>query len=155
MTSKREKERLEELSNALFGSPEDLSLEDALETLRLAEISPEELCDRTYQKLLLEARAYRIRQEAVPPRLKKALEDLRPATAAPRTQDELDRSASAVVSRIVAAVKGHFKLPGLLDFAFSTSYRNKKAGKSANDQRVINDLETELMKDISKEEADD
>src|SRR5580698_8691233 len=105
MTNRREKERLEELSNALFGSPEDLSLEDALETLKLAEIDPEELCDRMYQKLLLEARAYRNRQEQVPPRLRKALENLRPPTAAPRSQDELDRTASATIARIVDAVK--------------------------------------------------
>src|SRR3989442_15846575 len=109
MTNKRQKERLEEISDALFGSPEDLSLADALETLRLAEISPDELCDRTYHKLLLKARGYRTRQEEVPPRLRKALEDLRPATAAPRSQEELDRVASASISRIVEAVEGQFK----------------------------------------------
>jgi hypothetical protein len=105
----RNKSHLEEISNALFGSPEDLSLEDALETLKLAEISPEELCDRTYNELLFKARAYRTRQEEVPPRLKKALEDLRPVTVPPRSQEELDRSASATVSRIIDAVRG-FKL---------------------------------------------
>jgi hypothetical protein len=152
MTSNREKERLEELSNALFGSPEDLSLEDALETLKLAEIDPEELSDRTYQKLLLKARAYRTRQEEVPPRLKKALEDLRPTTAAPRSQDELDRAASATISRIVDAVKGHFRtLSNTPDFAVNTSYRNKKTGESAKDQRIIDELEKELSNDLSKD----
>jgi hypothetical protein len=105
MKNKRQNERLEEISSALFGSPEDLSLADALEILKLAEISPEELCERTYYKVLLRARAYRARQEEVPPRLRKALEDLRPVTAAPRSQDELDRAAFATISKIVDAVK--------------------------------------------------
>jgi hypothetical protein len=152
MTNKRQKQRLEEIADALFGSPEDLTLADALETLRLAEISPDELCDRTYNKLLIKARAYRIRQEEVPPRLRKALEDLRPATAAPRSQEELDRAASASISRIVEAVKGHFKFS---DFALSTSYRNKKAEESAKDQKIINDLEKELADSLRNKENDD
>jgi hypothetical protein len=156
MKNKSQKERLEELSNALFGSPEDLSLEDALETLKLAEINPEELCDRTYNELLLKARAYRTRQEEVPPRLKKALEDLRPATAAPRSQEELDRSASATVSRIIDKVRGRFKSSSNSpNFALSTSYRNKKSEKSAKDQRTIDRLEKELLNDLGEEEKND
>jgi|HubBroStandDraft_6_1064221.scaffolds.fasta_scaffold18586_9 hypothetical protein len=155
MKNKSQKERLEELSNALFGSPEDLSLEHALETLKLAEISPEELCDRTYNELLLKARAYRTRQQEVPPRLKKALEDLRPATAPARSQEELDRSASATVSRVIDAVRG-FKLPSSSpSFALSTSYRNKKSEKSPKDQRTIDRLEKELLHDLGEEEKDD
>lgn len=156
MKNKSRKERLEEISNALFGPPEDLSLEDALETLKLADINPEGLCDRTYNELLLKARAYRTRQEAVPPRLKKALEDLRPATAEPRSQEELDRSALATVSRIIDAVRGRLKLSSNgPDFALSTSYRNKKSEKSAKDQRTIDRLEKELLNELGEEEKGD
>jgi hypothetical protein len=154
--TKREKERLEQLSNTLFGPPEDLSFDDVVETLKLSEIDPEELCDRTYQQLLLKARAYRARQEDVPALLKKALEDLRPANAPPRSQEELDRAASATVSRVVDAVRSLLRLPAKApDFAVSASYRNKKSGESSKDQAIINGLEQELLKDLSGEDKTD
>lgn len=154
MMNKRQNERLDELSDALFGSPEELSLADTLETLKLAGIDPDELCDRTYKKLLIRARAYRARNEEVPARLRKALEDLRPATAPPRSEEELYRAASATISKIVEAVKGRFKLPSNI-FAVSTSYRNKKAEESEKDQKIINKLEEELSNSLRKEEDDD
>ena len=106
MTTRRDREEFEELSNSLFGAPEELSLEDVLETLKWADIDSEALCERAYYRLLLKARDYRTRQEEIPARLRKAIEDLRPASAKPRSQDELDRAASATLSKLLDAVRG-------------------------------------------------
>jgi hypothetical protein len=153
MTSRRDKEQLEKLSNSLFGAPEDLSFEDVLETLKSADINSEAICDRAYRHLLLRARDYRARQEEVPARLRKALEDLRPASAEPRSQDELDRSASATLSRVLDAVRSRVPRPMISNLA--TSYRNKKVDESPKDQSIIKDLEKELLEDLSEEDKTD
>jgi hypothetical protein len=149
-------ERLDRMSAALFDAPEDMDLVDAVEDLKTVGIEPEELCIRMYEKLCLEAQAYRLRQEYVPPLLKRALEDLRPSTVPPRTQVELDRQANSTVSRIVEAVKGRFNLPSdLSGLTVSPSFRNKKAENAAKDQQIIDRLENELLSDLKKEEKDD
>ena len=152
MTSRREKEKLQQLSETLFGPPEDLSLDDVVEILKTADIDPRALRDRTYQRLLLEARAYRSRQQEVPALLRKALEDLRPESAAPRSQGELDRAASATLSRVFDAVRIRFQ-PQMPELA--TAYRNKKPDESAKDQKIISELEQELMRDLLGEDETD
>jgi hypothetical protein len=148
-------ERLDRMSDALFGAPEHMDLIDALEDLKTVGIEPEELCIRMYDKLCLEAQAYRLRQENVPTLLKKALEDLRPSTVPPRTQVELDRRASSTVSRIVEGLKARLTLPSdLSGLTVSPSFRNKKSEKSAKDQQIIDRLENELISDLEREEKD-
>lgn len=153
MTTRRDREEFEKLSNSLFGAPEELSLEDVLETLKWADIDSEALCERAYYRLLLKARDYRTRQEEIPARLRKAIEDLRPASAKPRSQDELDRAASATLSKLLDAVRSRVLPPSIPDLA--ASYRSKKAGESSNDQSIISDLEKELLRDLSDEDKTD
>jgi hypothetical protein len=142
--------------NALFGAPEDMDLAEAVEDLRAAGVDSEELSNRMYDRLCIEARAYRMRQEEVPPLLRKALDDLRPSTAPARTQEELDRRADSTISRIVSAVKASFSFPtDVSGLKLSQSFRNKKSQESAKDQRIINSLEEELLNDLGREEKDD
>ena len=156
MKNRKLNERLDRMSDALFGTPENMDLVDAVEDLKTGGIEPEELCIRMYEKLRLEAQAYRLRQEYVPPLLQKALEDLRPSTVPPRTQAELDCQASSTVSRIVEAVKARFTLPSdSSGLTLSPSFRNKKSEKSAKDQQIMGRLENELLSDLEKEEKDD
>jgi hypothetical protein len=110
-----------------------------------------------YDRLCVEAQAYRLRQENVPPLLKKALESLRPNTAPPRTQLELDRRANSTVSQILDAVKARFiSSPNTLSgLTLSPSFRNKKSEKSTSDQQIIDRLERELLSDLKNEENED
>jgi hypothetical protein len=156
IVSKKSHNEETDTQNALFGAPEDLDLVEALEDLAVAGINSEELCSRMYDKLCLEARAYRMRQEELPPLLRKALDDLRPSSAPARTQEELDRRAGSTISRIMSAIKANFSLPAdVSGLKLSQSFRNKKSQKSAKDQRIINSLEEELLNDLEREEKDD
>jgi hypothetical protein len=87
MKNKNGDEKLSQLSNALFGAPEDISHAEAIEDLEAASIDREELCRRTYDKLCLLARDYRLKGEEPPHRLKKALDDLRKRSGPPRTRE--------------------------------------------------------------------
>jgi hypothetical protein len=156
MKNKSHNERLDRISNALFGSPEDMDIAEAVEDLKVAGIEPEELCNRMYERLCIVAREYRLRQEDVPPILRKALDDLRPSTSPARTQEELDRQADSTISRLVNAVKARFTMSSVSSgLTLSSSFRNKKSEKSAKDQRTIDRLEKELLNDLGKEEKDD
>lgn len=156
MNTRKQNERLDRMSDALFGAPETMHLVDAVEDLKTVGIEPDELCIRMYDKLCAEAQAYRLRQEEVPPLLKKALESLRPNTLPPRTQVELDRRASSAVSGIVDAVNARLSLAANLSgLTLSPSFRNKKSEESAKDQRIIDRLENELLADLEKEQKED
>jgi|HubBroStandDraft_6_1064221.scaffolds.fasta_scaffold39863_4 hypothetical protein len=157
MNTRKQNERLDRMSEALFGAPENIELVDAVEDLKTVGIEPEELCSRMYERLCVEAQAYRMRRENVPPLLKKALESLRPNTAPPRTQMELDRRASSTVSQILDAVKARFILPSntLSGLTLSTAFRNKELEKSTKDQQIIDRLENELLSDLENEEKED
>jgi hypothetical protein len=156
MKNKSRNERLESMSDALFGSPENMDLTEAVESLQDAGIDPEELCNRMYERLCIAARAYRMRQEEVPPLLRKALNDLRPSLAPARTPEELDRRADSVISRIVSATKAPLSLPSdLSGLTLNPSFRKKKSEESARDQRIIDSLEEELLADLEKEEKKD
>jgi hypothetical protein len=156
VTTRKQNERLDRMSEALFGAPETMDLVDAVEDLKAVGIEPDELCVRMYDRLCIEAQAYRLRREEVPPLLKRALENLRPNTLPPRTQVELDCRASSTVSGIVDAVKARLsRTTNLTGFTLGASFRNKKSEKSARDQQIIDRLENELLADLEKEEKED
>ena len=157
MNTRKQNERLDRMSEALFGAPESIELVDAVEDLKTVGIEPEELCRRMYERLCVEAQAYRLRNENVPSLLKKALESFRPNTAPARTQAELDRQAGSAVSQILDAVKARFNLPpnSLSGLTLSQSFRNKKSEKSTKDQQIIDRLENELLSDLENEEKED
>jgi hypothetical protein len=157
MNTRKQNERLDRMSEALFGAPENIELVDAVEDLKTVGIEPEELCNRMYERLCVEAQAYRLRNENVPSLLKKALESFRPNTAPARTQAELDRQAGSAVSQILDAVKARFKLPpnSLSGLTLSPSFRNKKSEKSTKDQQIMDRLENELLSDLENEEKED
>jgi hypothetical protein len=152
MKNKNRNDRLGQLSNSLFGVPDDISHAEAVEDLEAASIDREELFRRMYDKLCLLARDYRLKGEEPPHRLKKALEDLRKSVGLPRTKEECDRQADSTVSKLLEAVKRpKFGLPKL---AFSSEFRNKTSEQSAEDQRIIESLEEELKKDLEREEEE-
>lgn len=155
MKNKNRNERLTQLSNALLGAPEELSRAEAIEDLEVAGIDREELCTRMYEKLCLVAREYRTRQEDVPPLLRKTLEDLGKIVGPPRTKAEADHRADSVISKLLEAVKAPLSSSfGASELVFNASFRNKASEQSAEDRRLIENLEKELASDIDKEEKE-
>jgi hypothetical protein len=155
LKDKNRNERLDQLSDALFGAPDDLSAAEAVEDLKAAGVDPEELCLRMYEKLCVVAREYRMREEQVPPLLRKALEDLGKSVGPAKTKEEADRRADSTISRLLEAVKAPlpqaFGTPGLV---FNASFRNKASEQSAEDRHIIEKLEKELASAIDKEEKE-
>jgi hypothetical protein len=155
MKKMNQHDRLDRLSDALFGPPGDLDVEEAAVNLRAAGIEPADVCRRMYARLCLTAQAYRLKQEPLPPLLKKALDDLRQYAANPKTQEDLDRGAISTISHIIDAVKTPFAVHSQLsNLVLSPAFRNKKAELSAKDQSTMDRLEKELLEDLAREEKD-
>jgi hypothetical protein len=155
LKNKNRNERLEQLSEALFGAPADLSPTEAAEDLEVAGVDREELFARMYDSLCGVAREYRLRQEEVPPLLRKALEDLRKKAGPPRTKEEMDRRADSTISKLLDLVNA--RLPAgaaLSQLAFQASFRNKASGQPEEDRQIIENLERELMSDLENEEKE-
>jgi hypothetical protein len=153
LKNKKRNERLNQVSNALFGAPDDLSPTEAVEDLEIAGINREELCARMYEKLSAVAREYRMRQEEVPHLLRKALEDLRKKVGPPKTREEADHRADSTISKLLEAVNAPLSHAfGTPELVFNASFRNKASEQSAEDRKIIEELEKELANDIVDEE---
>jgi len=99
LKNKSRNERLNQLSDALFGGPGDYTAAEAADDLEAAGVDRESLYLRMYDGLCMLAREYRLRQGEVPPRLEKALEDLRKRVGAVRTKEEVDNRADSTISK--------------------------------------------------------
>jgi hypothetical protein len=143
--NKREvRNRIDRLSDALTGEPEDIGLEEAEELLRCADIEPDTLSARLYKSLYQQAQQYWTASKPLPPLLKKALNDLRPLTEPPRTEVELGKQAKARVEQIVEQARGlpflgQVELPQFQPSAF----RNKK-GLTNEDRSLLDALASEM-----------
>ncbi len=104
-TPEETRNRINRLSEALFGVPDEVGEEEAEQALREAGLDTEALQERMYQRLYAEAQQYWMAQKDLPPLLKKALDDLRPLSAPPRNEAELARQAKTSVERIVEKVQ--------------------------------------------------
>jgi hypothetical protein len=150
---KRDRSQRQDLvSDAILGAPEKMNVAEALENLGDAGIDADELRNRTYDKLCAVAQEIRLRNEIVPALLRKAIDDLRPASFPPKTQADLDRRADSTISRIIASTQAAFASTKQASApVFSPSFRSKKKEKSIADQRIIDRLETELIQDLARE----
>jgi hypothetical protein len=68
--------RINRLSEALIGAPDEVGKEEAEQALREVGLDTEILQERLYQRLYDEAQQYWKAQKDLPPLLKKALDDL-------------------------------------------------------------------------------
>jgi hypothetical protein len=92
---------LNKLSEAVFGGPEAINQEEARELLRSAGIDPDTMADAVYARLYKRAQGYWMANKPLPPLLKKAIEDLRPSTAPPRSEQEMTTQAKARIERVM------------------------------------------------------
>jgi hypothetical protein len=155
LKNKKHNERLNPISNALFGAPDDLSPAEAVEDLEAAGIEREDLYIRMYEKLCAVAREYLMRQEGLPPLLRRALDDLRKRVGPPKTKEEADRRADSTITRLLEAVKAPLANTfGTREPVLNASFRNRTSEQSTEDRNIIEKLEKELASDIDSEEKE-
>lgn len=153
--SEKQYERFDQLSLGLFGEPAEVGSAEAEELLRCAEIDPDQLKARLYERLYDEARPYRQARMPLPALLRRALDDLRPLTAPPRSETDLARQAKRVVERVLEQVN---RLPSLIkgnpSLVFAEAYRQKKE-LSARDKNLLDRVTDDLRRriEVHKEES--
>ena len=135
-------------SENLLGQPDELSVDDALEHLATAGASASQLKDALYSKLRERAQQYWMRGDVLPAGLKKALEDLRPATAVPRNDAELFHQAEARIESLLENIRVPlwYQTPPL---EICTNYRNKH-GITTADKKLLDSVKDSLQKRIQK-----
>src|SRR5262249_37574437 len=135
--------RINRLSEGLFGSPEDITTEEAETLLTEAGVDLERLHDRLYERLHKEAERYWSERKDIPALLKDALSELRPLTANPRSEAELTKQARINVDRIVDRAKMIGSLIPSAPLHFAESYRNKK-GLTEQDREKLDKVKSAL-----------
>jgi len=149
-TPEESRNRINRLSEALFGTPDEIGEEEAEQLLSEAGLDSEAINDRLYKRLYAEAQQFWMANKELPPLLKKALEDLRPLSAPPRNESELARQAKAGVERIVEKAK--LLASALVPDApleFSESYRNKQ-GLTDKDRNSLDAVQEQLKRKIER-----
>jgi hypothetical protein len=149
-TPEESRNRINRLSEALFGTPDEIGEEEAEQLLSEAGLDPEAVNERVYKRLYAEAQQFWMAKKELPPLLKKALEDLRPLSAPSRNESELARQAKAGVERIVEKAK--LVASALVPDApleFAESYRNKQ-GLTEKDRKSLNAVQEQLKRKIER-----
>jgi hypothetical protein len=83
-------------------------------------------------------------QKPLPPLLKKAIEDLRPATAQPRNENEMATQAKARIERVVERSRyPHAWMPSITPEFRPSAYRGKKR-LSKKDESALDEIAKRL-----------
>jgi hypothetical protein len=146
--------RINRLSEALFGEPEEIDEKEAGQALNEAGFDTDALNDRLYKRLYAEAQQYWKAQKDLPPLLKSALDQLRPLSAPPRNESELGRQAKAGVERIVE--KARLLASSLVPdtpLTFAESFRNKKQPLTDADRKSLDAVQERLKAPVSDAEC--
>ena len=149
-TPEEVRNRISRLSEALFGTADEIGEEEAASLLTGAGLDSEATNEHIYKRLCAEAQQYRTAGKDLPHLLKKALEDLRPLSAPPRNEAELVRQARNGVERIVEKAK--FLASTLVPetpLTFAESYRNKQ-GLTDSDRKSLDAVQEQLKKKIER-----
>ena len=154
MNTKKDKRearnRINRLSEALFGEPDEMGLEEAEELLRSAGMETDSVSANMYRRLYKRAQQYWSAGQPLPPLLKQALNDLRPLTEPPRTDAELLTQAKARVEGMVEQARGFPFLQEREVPSFGVSaYRNKK-GLTDKDKSVLEDIAGEMNQEMRR-----
>jgi hypothetical protein len=142
-TFEEARNRVNKLSDAVFGDFSEVAGDEIPGLLDAAGVNTDEFEDRLYRRLYERAQKYWLAQQALPPLLKKALDDLRPATAPARNEKELAKQAKSVVERAVEQARLLSQLIGGQELSFSSSYRNKSE-ISTKDKSILDQVQREL-----------
>lgn len=139
--------RITKVSDRLFGDPAEVDVTEAEELLAAAGLDTSEFENRMYSRLYSEAQKHWMKQENLPPLLKKALADLRPPAAPARNESEFALQARSSVERLLEVAR---LLPTLLQDqppSFATAYRRK--GELADaDKDLIEKAKADLQRKL-------
>jgi hypothetical protein len=154
-TPEENRNRINRLSEALFGAPDEIGEEEAERLLTEAGFDPEAVNDRLYKRLYSQAQQFWMAKKDLPPLLKKALEDLRPFSAPPRNESELGHQAKASIERIVEKAKllASALVPDV-PLVFTESYRNKQ-GLTEKDRKSLDAVQEKLKSKIERLKGED
>ena len=134
------------LSDRLLGVPDEMDAAEAEELLRAADIDPQGLKARLFQRFDGLARRYAAEDRRVPPLLKQALADLRPGVSSSRGERESVREAQAAIRTFLKQAK---QLPELLanlpNLTFAAAYRNRKE-LSEHDKELLDETAEYLQR---------
>jgi hypothetical protein len=154
LRSEKQSERFDQLSLGLFGEPAEVGSAEAEELLRCAGTDPDQLKARLYERLYDEAQLYRRARKPLPARVKRALDDLRPLKAPPRSEKDLARQAKRLVERVLEQVN---RLPSLVEgkpsLVFAEAYRQKRE-LSARDKKLLDRVTDDLRRRIEDHKKD-
>lgn len=141
--------RLSKLSDGLFGEAADVDSSEAEELLRAAGVDPHQLKNAMYQRMRESVRKYSEVGKPLPPLLKRAVEDLQPSAAGHLDENDLVRTAKAVVARLLEEVRNlpSLLLDGHFTLVFTAAYRKKKE-LSPRDKKLLDDVADELQKRV-------
>jgi len=153
-TSDEDRNRLNALSESLFGGPHEIDANEAEGLLRSAGIVPEELTSNVGERLRQRADSYLQAEGTVPVLLQKAVEDLHPVGPWLESEMELATQARNVVRRILQQVKSSPQaLSGKLEITFAAAYRGKK-DLSARDKEILDCVTNDLKRRIEGHDGD-
>ena len=149
-TPEESRNRINRLSEALFGTPDEIGEQEAEQLLSEAGLDSEAMSDRLYKRLYAEAQQFRMEKKELPSLLKKALEDLRPLSAPPRNESELAVQAKTGIERIVEKAKllASALVPDT-PLEFAESYRNKQ-GLTDTDRNSLDAVQEQLKRKIER-----
>jgi hypothetical protein len=141
--------RLNKLSDGVFGEAAEVDSSESEELLRAAGIDPDQLKGAMYQRMRETGREYSEAGKPLPPLLKRALEDLQPPAARHLDENDLARTAEAVVARLLEEVRNlpSLLLDGHFTPVFTAAYRKKKQ-LSPRDKKLLDDVADELQKRV-------
>src|ERR1700733_3802501 len=136
--------RLNKLSEAVFGGPEEISRDEARGLLRTAGIDADTIADAVYARLYKQSQEYWMVKKPLPPLLKKAIEDLRPSTALPRNEKEMATQAKSRIERVVEESRHPYAWMQSMPPEFRPSaYRGKKK-LSKKDESALDEIAKRL-----------
>ena len=136
--------RLDRLSNGLFGRPEEIDRTEAEDLLRSAGQDLDTLASDLYARLYKQAQEYWMAKKPLPPLLKSAIDELRPLTAPPRNEKDLASQAQAKIERTVEDARTFPTWTRLEAQEFRPSAYRNKGELSEKDKEELDEITKRL-----------
>lgn len=144
---KRDEEKLRELMTvfeSLYGSIEEIDVQEAGELLQSAGIDHESVRLKMYERLTKSAASFRLKRVPVPQDLQQALNAFRPLDAPPRNEEEAKRQARTTIDKFLEQAG---KPPESMRFAFS--YRNR-GELTGTDVKLLDSVVDKIRKRLGR-----
>lgn len=138
----KQRKRLFELSDSLYGPPEEMSLAEAEGLLRAAGVEPDAVLDRIRERLVAAENSRGSQPDAVT----QAIEQLRSRTETPDLLGEAQRTIARLLEEVRRLPESFGKA---IELTFSAAYR-KNTGLSENDKKILDEAAESLKERARK-----